>query len=75
MWYIEFKEKVAMRSVTAVDWSRGGAHREEFYNHIRSDRDCVYNGEPGHICYLFARKFLPERLQSLLMHSTFRQIM
>ncbi|KAG0601593.1 hypothetical protein M758_11G124700 [Ceratodon purpureus] len=82
MLFIEFKEKVAMRSVTAVDWGNGGSHpeefgkdnAEEFYKRIRSGRDCVYNGEPGHICYMFARKFLPDSLPTLLAHSNFREI-
>lgn len=74
MLWIEFRAKVAMRSVTAVDWTKGGSHpgefgkddAAEFFKRIREDSSCVYNGEPGHVCYLFARKFLPESLESLL---------
>lgn len=75
MLWIEFgKAEVAMRSVTAVDWTRGGAHpgefgkedAVEFYRRIRGDEGCVYNGEPGHPCYMFARKFMPDSLESLL---------
>lgn len=74
MLWIEFRARVAMRSVTAVDWTRGGSHpgefgkddAVEFYRRIRSDEGCVYNGEPGHVCYLFARKFLPDSLEPLL---------
>lgn len=71
---IEFPKKVAMRSVTAVDWTKGGAHpgefgkddAVEFYQRIRSGHDCTYNGESGHLCFIFARKFLPESLEPLL---------
>lgn len=74
MLWIEFRKLVAMRSVTAVDWTRGGSHpgefgkedAVEFYKRIRGDEGCVYNGKPGHVCYLFARKFMPDSLESLL---------
>jgi hypothetical protein len=76
MLFIEFREKVARRSVTAVDWTKGGPHpgeygkddAQEFYKRIRSGLDCTYNGEPGHYCFMFARKFMPDSLEPLLAH-------
>jgi hypothetical protein len=79
MMFIQFAAHLANRSVTAVDWSRGGSH-PGIYGHEdavqyadgrRWDHSCMYNGEPGHICYLFARKFSPNSLEPLLQHSTF----
>lgn len=74
MLWIEFRAQVAMRSVTAVDWSKGGSHPGEFgkdeaaafWTSIRADEGCVWNGDSGHVCYLFARKFLPSSLEPLL---------
>ncbi|KAL0918993.1 hypothetical protein M5K25_011054 [Dendrobium thyrsiflorum] len=66
----------ANRTVTWVDWSRGGPHpatygresiTESFINSIRnSGAICTYNNEPTSICYLFARKFAPSALEPLL---------
>ncbi|KAH7428472.1 hypothetical protein KP509_09G003200 [Ceratopteris richardii] len=72
---IEFGPQLANRSVTSVDWSRGGAHpamfgggdiTEAFLTNIREQRDCLYNGQPGSICFLFARKFSPSTLEPLV---------
>jgi hypothetical protein len=79
MMFIQFAAHLANRSVTAVDWSRGGSHpgiygHEDAVQYVdgrRGDQSCMYNGEPGHICYLFARKFSPNSLEPLLQHSTF----
>ncbi|KAI3694213.1 hypothetical protein L1987_77175 [Smallanthus sonchifolius] len=66
---------LANRSLTWVDWSRGGAHpatfgandiTEVFMNKLHEGRECLYNDEPSLICYLFARKFAPSTLQQLL---------
>ncbi|XP_076933000.1 glycosyltransferase BC10-like [Bidens hawaiensis] len=66
---------IANRSLTWVDWSRGGAHpatfgandiTDVFMTKLREGRECVYNDEPSLICYLFARKFAPSTLQQLL---------
>ncbi|XP_024388351.1 glycosyltransferase BC10 [Physcomitrium patens] len=83
MMYIEFKDKIAGRSVTAVDWSKGGSHpgifgknlAQEFLHRIRSDQSCTYNGSPGHVCYLFARKFRPDSLQPLLRNAQLRRML
>lgn len=64
------------RTVTWVDWSRGGPHPATFGSgdvtpdFIRSIQNngtrCTYNGKPTSLCYLFARKFAPSALESLL---------
>ncbi|KAA8547787.1 hypothetical protein F0562_004216 [Nyssa sinensis] len=63
------------RSITWVDWSRGGPHpgkfgwgdiTDEFLNRIRFGSNCSYNGNTSSICSLFARKFLPNALEPLL---------
>ncbi|XP_021739078.1 uncharacterized protein LOC110705502 [Chenopodium quinoa] len=66
---------LANRSITWVDWSRGGAHPAtfgkgditvEFFKKIRESKTCEYNGRNTTICYLFARKFAPSSLEPLL---------
>nr|GME21450.1 glycosyltransferase BC10-like [Ipomoea batatas] len=64
------------RSVTWVDWSRGGSHPRKFgwidvkvgvLDKIRfGGKECVYNGNTTRICFLFARKFLPNTSAPLL---------
>ncbi|XP_012082131.2 glycosyltransferase BC10 [Jatropha curcas] len=63
------------RSLTWVDWSRGGPHPTrfirtevtvEFLEKLRSGSKCLYNGKSSSICFLFARKFLPTALDRLL---------
>lgn len=63
------------RSVTWVDWSRGGPHPRKFgwidikvelFDQIRFGTECMYNGNTTKICHLFARKFLPNTLEPLL---------
>ncbi|CAH2066154.1 unnamed protein product [Thlaspi arvense] len=68
------------RTLTWVDWSKGGPHpnrfiryevTKEFLEKLRSgggdeNRQCYHNGEKTNICYLFARKFLPTALGRLL---------
>ncbi|XP_030506998.2 glycosyltransferase BC10 [Cannabis sativa] len=64
------------RTITWVDWSRGGPHPRKFgwvdistelLNRIRfGSSDCLYNGNVSSICFLFARKFLPNTLNPLL---------
>ncbi|XP_020080720.1 uncharacterized protein LOC109704386 [Ananas comosus] len=66
----------ANRSVTWVDWSRGGPHPAmygakditvEFIQAIRNNgTKCEYNSQPTSVCYLFARKFAPAALEPLL---------
>ncbi|KAG8088007.1 hypothetical protein GUJ93_ZPchr0010g11216 [Zizania palustris] len=70
----------ANRTVTWVDWSRGGPHparfgkasvTPEFVKAIRNNGTlCTYNGKPTTVCYLFARKFAPSALAPLLNLST-----
>ncbi|XP_068647053.1 glycosyltransferase BC10 [Aristolochia californica] len=65
------------RSVTWVDWSRGGPHpatfgavdiTEDFIRDIRDSNGttCKYNSKETTICYLFARKFAPSALEPLM---------
>ncbi|KAF8364854.1 hypothetical protein HHK36_033164 [Tetracentron sinense] len=63
------------RSLTWVDWSRGGPHpgrflwqdiTDEFLNRIRFGENCTYNENTISTCFLFARKFMPSTLEPLL---------
>ncbi|KAK6241934.1 hypothetical protein SCA6_007323 [Theobroma cacao] len=63
------------RSITWVDWSRGGPHPTKYLrkdvsvallNQVRQGFNCTYNGERSSICFLFARKFHPSTLEPLL---------
>lgn len=63
------------RTITWVDWSRGGSHpatfvrndiSEGFLNQVRDGFNCTYNGVTTSICFLFGRKFHPNTLQPLL---------
>lgn len=72
-----FWDTVVNRTLTYVDWSKGGPHpsrymrtdvTEEFLHKLRNETDCKYNniGDATNICYLFARKFMPNALDRLL---------
>ncbi|XVE97640.1 hypothetical protein REPUB_Repub03eG0036200 [Reevesia pubescens] len=72
---IQASNLVANRSITWVDWSRGGAHpatfgiadiTENFFKRIFEGHQCRYNDQPSSICYLFARKFAPSAVEPLL---------
>ncbi|XP_065871907.1 glycosyltransferase BC10-like [Euphorbia lathyris] len=72
---ILYPELSSNRTITYVDWSRGGPHpakfgsdqiTDEFLNGIRYGNECVYNGNTTKICYMFARKFKPDALEPLL---------
>ncbi|KAI3501753.1 hypothetical protein L1887_29752 [Cichorium endivia] len=72
---IRAPDLLANRSLTWVDWSRGGAHpatfgagdiTEEFMKKLHQGRECVYNDKPSLMCYMFARKFAPSTLERLL---------
>lgn len=72
---IKFWERSANRSLTWVDWSRGGAHPARFMRwdvtieslkRLRSEGRCDYNGKSTNICFLFARKVMPSALERLL---------
>nr|CAB3482525.1 unnamed protein product [Digitaria exilis] len=65
----------ANRSVTWVDWSRGGPHPArftrmevtvDFLRWLRGGSTCTYNGRTTDVCFLFARKFLPNSLTRFL---------
>ncbi|CAO2169759.1 unnamed protein product [Urochloa humidicola] len=66
----------ANRTITWVDWSRGGPHpasygaadiTPEFIQSIRNNgTQCFYNSKPTSVCYLFARKFAPNALGRLM---------
>lgn len=73
---IQAPNQLANRSLTWVDWSRGGPHpatfgandiTEVFMQKLHEGRECLYNDEPTMVCYLFARKFAPSTLQRLLL--------
>ncbi|KAI9085526.1 hypothetical protein K1719_032369 [Acacia pycnantha] len=73
--HMKYDELNSKRSITWVDWSRGGPHpgrfgwgdiTDEFLNRIRFGGNCVYNGNVTNVCFLFARKFLPNALEPLL---------
>ncbi|KMZ64601.1 Core-2/I-branching beta-1,6-N-acetylglucosaminyltransferase familyprotein [Zostera marina] len=75
MLYIEKPNLLANRSITYVDWSRRGSHpatfegndiTDVFLKKIIDEQSCEYNGKTTHICFLFARKFAPSSLDSLL---------
>lgn len=72
---IKFGSLNSNRSITWVDWSRGGSHpamfgnkdiTEVFMRRIRSGKNCTYKGQITSLCFLFARKFSPNALDSLL---------
>ena len=76
---IQSPHLLANRTLTYVDWSRGGAHpatfgkndiTADFFRKIQQDHTCVYNNQPTSVCYLFARKFAPNALDLLLRNST-----
>ncbi|KAL6646896.1 hypothetical protein ACP70R_015590 [Stipagrostis hirtigluma subsp. patula] len=65
----------ANRSLTWVDWSHGGPHPArftrmevtvEFLRWLRGGTTCTYNGRTTTVCFLFARKFLPNSLTRFL---------
>ncbi|OWM87124.1 glycosyltransferase BC10-like [Punica granatum] len=72
---INFPRLMANRTLTWVDWSRGGAHpatfgkndvSERFFKKIIEGTNCTYNDQPTTRCFLFARKFAPSALEPLL---------
>lgn len=72
---IESPHLLANRSITWVDWSRGGAHpatfggadiTETFIKSIIEGHTCPYNNQSTSVCHLFARKFAPSALEPLL---------
>lgn len=76
---MQFGSLNSNRSITWVDWSRGGSHpamfgkediTKEFLTRIRYTDNCTYNNQTTSICFLFARKFSPSALVPLLNMST-----
>ncbi|KAK4280788.1 hypothetical protein QN277_012364 [Acacia crassicarpa] len=72
---IRFWEGNSNRTLTWVDWSKGGAHparfrrmdiTKEFLERLRHGSVCEYNGKQTDVCHLFARKFMPHSLDRLL---------
>ncbi|XP_043694627.1 glycosyltransferase BC10-like [Telopea speciosissima] len=72
---MRYPHKNSNRSLTWVEWSRGGAHPTKFtrtdvtfhlLNRLRSGSKCEYNGNTTNLCHLFARKFSPTTLDRLL---------
>lgn len=72
---IETPHLLANRTLTYVDWSRGGAHpatfgkgdiNKDFFKRITEGNTCLYNNQPTTLCFLFARKFAPSALDPLL---------
>lgn len=70
-----FGKRNSNRTLTWVDWSKGGPHPSrflrtdvtvDFLKELRSGSKCEYNGETTNICYLFARKFTAHALDRLL---------
>jgi len=72
---IKFSQSNSDRTLTWVDWSQGGPHPArfmrrnvtiEFLKWLRHGTTCEYNGKSTDVCYLFARKFMPQALDRLL---------
>ncbi|XP_027357378.1 glycosyltransferase BC10-like [Abrus precatorius] len=72
---IKFWKRNSNRTLTWVDWSKGGPHPSkyirtdvtyEFLNKLRFGSSCEYNGHITNVCHLFARKFTPHALDRLL---------
>ncbi|KAK6919752.1 Glycosyl transferase, family 14 [Dillenia turbinata] len=72
---IQSPQLLANRSITWVDWSRGGAHpatfgqsdiTKELLMRIIHGESCTYNDQETNNCSLFARKFAPDALDPLL---------
>lgn len=72
---IRFGERNSNRTLTWVDWSKGGPHPNRFIRPsvhpgflemLRSGSQCEYNRNTTTVCFLFARKFLPNALDRLL---------
>ncbi|XP_042500461.1 glycosyltransferase BC10-like [Macadamia integrifolia] len=70
-----FPKTNSNRTLTWVDWSRGGPHPAmfirtevtvELLERLRSGSTCEYNGNTTTTCHLFARKFHPNTLDRLL---------
>ncbi|KAE9588229.1 hypothetical protein Lal_00002754 [Lupinus albus] len=72
---IKFWKRNSNRTLTWVDWSRGGPHPSryirtdvtiDFLMYLRNGTTCEYNGHNINICHLFARKFTTHALDRLM---------
>lgn len=72
---MRFGQRNSNRSLTWVDWSKGGPHpgkfirthvTPEFLEKLRNGSKCEYNGKKSSVCFLFARKFTTDALDRLL---------
>ncbi|XP_051149088.1 glycosyltransferase BC10-like [Andrographis paniculata] len=72
---MKFGSRNSNRTLTWVDWSKGGPHPGRFYRQhvtpeflewLRSGSVCEYNGKKTNMCYMFARKFTQHALGRLL---------
>ncbi|GAQ86110.1 hypothetical protein KFL_002710050 [Klebsormidium nitens] len=75
--YITLRHEIANRSLTYVDWSRGGWHpatfgfweaTEEWLRAIKARGECDWSGRPGQ-CFLFVRKVDRTALRPLMQMS------
>ncbi|WOG89351.1 hypothetical protein DCAR_0208589 [Daucus carota subsp. sativus] len=75
---IQSPHLLANRSLTWTDWSRGGAHpatfgaadmEKKFFKNIIEKQKCMFHNQTSSACFLFARKFAPSALDTLLAHS------
>ncbi|KAK7291411.1 hypothetical protein RIF29_06538 [Crotalaria pallida] len=75
---IKFLRKNSNRTLTWVDWSRGGPHPSKyirphvtigFLEYLRHGSLCEYNGKITNVCHLFARKFTTNALDRLLRYA------
>ncbi|KAJ1690711.1 hypothetical protein LUZ63_014866 [Rhynchospora breviuscula] len=73
--HIKYRWALSNRTLTWVDWSRGGPHPArytrmevtlDFLHWLRNGHSCTYNGNQTRVCFLFARKFLPNSLTRFL---------
>lgn len=71
----KFGARNSRRTLTFVDWSKGGSHPARYTRHsvtthflekLRNANHCDYNGSKNQTCYLFARKFTPHALDRLM---------
>ncbi|WJX26082.1 hypothetical protein P8452_15058 [Trifolium repens] len=74
----EFGKKNSNRTLTWVDWSKGGPHPSqfigkdvtiEFLERLRFGSTCEYNGIRTTTCHLFARKFTLDALDILAKYA------
>lgn len=75
IFYIKHPDKIGYRTVMHVDWSRRGWHpksytkrlvKKKLIQEMRDVRTCTWNNISGSHCFLFARKFRPGAIATLL---------